>query len=853
MKNPALKRYFPVFAVAAAALVLAFTILPHQRPGPNKAKAPVVARIPLYFEANMGQTDSSVSFIGRGNGYLAFFEPGIITVSFAGPIRKNTDSVKISFPGASPAIPEGMEALSGKSNYFIGNDPDKWVCGAPHYGKITYRNIYPGVDLVFYGNEGNLEFDFIVSPRADPGKIRLTFDNSSIKTDDKGNLLLREGKSRLAFLSPNIYQESGSERKGVQGGFVLDGPNGVGFQVAAYDREKPLVIDPILLYSTFLGGASDEEGRDIELDDAGSILVTGFSLSSNFPGSPAFQGGSSFGDVFVVKMNPSGSALVYSTFIGGGSDEAGSAMETDARGNVYVAGFTSSPDFPAAGALDPTYNGGLDAFAVKLDSTGSLLYSTFLGGGADDGADDIAVDSAENIFLTGITSSPDFPSPDLSTGFPDAFASKINANGLSLAYSVLIGGGSDDEGAGIALDAGGNAYLTGSTSSFDFPVLAPLQGSIGGGKDAFAAKLDPAGTMLYSTFLGGGASDNATAIAVDSTGAAYISGSTNSSDFPTLFPLQTFSGATDAFLTRLNPSGNGILFSTFFGGTSTDEGNDLAFLSPNSVYLTGRTSSVQEEQGGRFPTVNSFDATYNGGDDAFAAQIAPAFPAIVYSSYLGAGADDAGLGMVVNSAGEAYLTGRTNSASGFPTASPFDPTYNGSNDAFAAKISNTPNSPPSAPLLVAPDDLSTASGTTVTFKWNRSTDPDDNPLVYELLVCTDRDFRGCSPVKVSQTAAASPAKPLFASFVFVFGLALAGAKVTRKRLLFAGVLILLALFLLSCGGGGGGLGGDGGVPPDEMSQTVSGLAPGTTYFWKVTAFDSMGGLADSAERSFQTP
>jgi hypothetical protein len=725
-------------------------------------------KLPLSFEANQGQTDASVKFVSRGRGYALFLtateavlelrisdfglrngsrerataaspsqQPAIRNPSrrsrdpqseVAGPesaIRNpKSEILRLRLVGANPSPRvRGLDELPGKSNYFIGNDPSKWRTNVPTYAKVECRQVYPGVNLVYYGNQQQLEHDFVVEPGADPSAIRLAIEGADkLEVDAAGDLVLHAAGGDVRLRKPVLYQEVEGVRREIAAGYVLGSgiPPGAGgtrgvprarfsrsgvptpalhrqsetvevsFEVGAYDRAQALVIDPVLVYSTYLGGSSEDYGFGIAVDSAGNAYVTGRTASTNFPTASPLQaayGGSDW-DAFVAKLNAAGSALVYSTYLGGsGSDELGFGIAVDSAGNAYVAGQTTSTNFPTASPLQAASGGGYDAFVAKLNAAGSaLLYSTYLGGSGGDFGQGIAVDSSGNAYVMGRTNSTNFPtaSPLQATygGAGDAFVAKLNAAGSALVYSTYLGGSGSDGGLGIAVDSSGNAYVTGCTFSTNFPTVSPLQAASGGGGDAFAAKLNAAGSaLLYSTYLGGSGEDSGLGIAVDSPGNAYVTGNTTSTNFPTASPLQPafVGGSTDAFVAKLNAADSGLVYSTYLGGSGADCGTGIAVDSSSNAYVTGSTSSTN------FPTASPLQATYGGNIDAFVVKLNAAGSALAYSTYLGGSGNDSGLGIALDASGNAYVTGYTGSTD-FPTASPLQPAFGGGYDAFVAKI-----------------------------------------------------------------------------------------------------------------------------------------------------------------------
>jgi hypothetical protein len=557
---------------------------------------------------------------------------------------------------------EGVDELAGKVNYFNGNDPAKWRANVPTYGRVRYTEIYPGVDVVYYGNQRQLEYDFVVAPGSDARAVSLKFEGADkVEVDASGDLLLTVDGEIVRQLKPVVYQEvaEGSRRE-VESSYELKPDGRVGFNVGDYDTALPLVIDPILVYSTYVGGSDTDLARAIAVDPSGEACITGYTQSLNFPTASAFQAAFNgtegfFGnrDVFVTKINADGDAFVYSTYFGGNAAEEARGIAVDSSGNAYVAGFTSSTNFPIANAVQATMGGTQDAFVTKLNDDGSaLVYSTFLGGaGGIDGSNSsefgeaIAVDSSRNAYVTGNTFSNNFPliNPIQATfgeGSTDAFVTKINAEGDAFVYSTYLGGSGmagstqPETGFGIAADSMGNAYVTGETNSnTDFPLANAIQGTFGGGvSDAFVAKIDPAGdAFIYSTYLGGGEQDAGEGIKADASGNTYVAGFTVSNNFPIANAFQgTFGGVQDAFVTKLTPTGSEFIYSTYLGGTGGEIAFGIAIDASNSVYIGGTTGSFNT-----FPTRNAIQCTRNTGQDLFITKFNPAATELIYSTYIG--------------------------------------------------------------------------------------------------------------------------------------------------------------------------------------------------------------------------
>lgn len=647
--------------------------------------------LPLSFEANSGQTDSSIKFLSHGKGYTLYLTATDPVLAFGTKTSQAMLHLHLTGTTTHPQA-TGLDELPSKTNYFIGNDPQKWRTNVPAYARIRYANVYPGVNLIYYGNQGQLEYDFILAPRANPHTIGLTFAGAqSLRLDTQGNVIVHMVNGDIRQEKPVAYQEVNGVRRVINSHYVLAGGNQLGFAVGAYDAHLPLTIDPVLSYSTYLGGSGNDYGYAIAVDRVGNAYVTGYTWSTDFPTRHALQGtfGSGEYDGFVAKFNAQGTALIYSTYLGGNGDDSGYGIAADSAGNAYVTGSTTSTDFPIAHALQPTNHGHTNAFVTKLNANGSaLIYSTYLGGSNLDASLAMAVDSSDNAYVTGITNSTDFPTKNALQGTyhggTDAFVTKINANGSALVYSTYLGGSSYDQGNGIAADSAGNAYVTGYTSSTNFPIAHALQGSNKGREDAFVSKLNASGSVLvYSTYLGGSQQDEGAGIAVDSTGNAYVTGYTQSTDFPTANALQgTINGGTDTFVTRLNASGSALVYSTYLGGSSLDQGYGIAVDSAGNAYVIGLTYSTD------FPTVHAIQKTNRSGyDTAFVAKLNASGNAFVYSTYLGGNGGEYGLGIAADNAGNTYVTGSTVSTD-FPTVHPVQSKLGsyGYSDAFISKI-----------------------------------------------------------------------------------------------------------------------------------------------------------------------
>jgi hypothetical protein len=700
--------------------------------------------LPLAFVPNAGQSDRRVRFQAQAGGASFWFTPREAVFSFAA--KGKGEVLRLQFLGANPATRiAGQRRGPGRVNYLLGENPSKWRTGLPSYQAVVYHELWPGIDMVFRGERGRLEYEFRVAPGASIQDIRLAYRGvRGLALDRAGNLELETPLGTLTDPRPVSYQQVAERRVRVESRFVLAGAgNAYGFAVGAYDRHLPLTIDPGLVYSTYLGGSGQDAAYGIAVDSAGNAYVTGFTGSTDFPTTAgAFDTTHNGGtDAFVTKLNASGSALVYSTYLGGSAtylgtsgQDVGYGIAVDSAGSAYVTGSTASSDFPTtAGAFDTTFNGFDDAFVTKLNATGSaLVYSTYLGGTANEFGLGIAVDSAGNAYVTGDTDSTGFPTTagaldTTQNGSYDAFVTKLNATGSALVYSTYLGGSTTDIGTGIAVDSAGAAYVTGETLSSDLPTTAAaFDTTQNGGDDAFVTKLDATGSALvYSSYLGGSASDQGFGIAVDSAGAAYVAGATLSSDLPTTAGAfdTTFNGGHDVFVTKLDATGSALVYSTYLGGTSGEFANAIAVDSAGSASVTGGTGSSD------FPTTaGAFDTSLNASVDAFVTKLSSTGSApLLYSTYLGGSvASDEGYGIALDSAGSASLTGVTGSGDFPTTVGAFDTSYNGSLDAFVTKLSTTGvGAPATLTLSPAADTNPVGTGHTVTATVN---DSSGNPV-----------------------------------------------------------------------------------------------------------------------------
>ena len=671
--------------------------------------------LPMSFEVNRGQTDPQVEFVSRGSGYTLFLTKGEATfVLNATSNQKNSQikTLRMQFVGTNPdAHMTGQGELPGRSNYFVGSDPKAWHTAVPTFAKVENHSLYRGVDLVYYGNQQQLEYDLRVAAGADAARIGFQFRAdgaagggqeiaSAVRVDVDGNLV-SSSQGGILLRKPNVYQmlvsESGArEKRAVDAKYVVKKDNQVGFEIGSYDRTKTLIIDPVVpFYSTYLGGAANDYGYGIALDTKGNAYITGSTASLNFPHPGCIQCANAGGlaDAFVTELNPGG--LVYSTYLGGKGNDYGYGIAVDAFGDAFVTGSTNSPNFPVALCFQCVFQGGgADAFVAEIAPGGvGIIYSTYLGGKGSDYGRAIALDPNGDAFVTGNTTSNNFPVPGcvfgcVLGGGSDAFVTelkRIPGGPVALVYSDYLGGAANDYGYGIVVDPNQNAYVTGSTSSVNFPTTAPacFQCAPQGLSDAFVTHIAPFGAgLVNSTYLGGPTNDYGYAIAIDGQLAVYVTGST-AGPFPLgpCFQCVYGGGPSDAFVTKLDPSLTGILYSTYLGGTGTDAGRGIAVDAMGDADVTGNTNSKN------FPVFNCFQCVLNGGMDAFVTSLTPPGVALVYSTYLGGKGNDFGRGIAVNPAFNPtvhFVTGYTNSANfpviggGFPPA--------GLNDAFVTGL-----------------------------------------------------------------------------------------------------------------------------------------------------------------------
>ncbi len=714
------RRAISYFLIALGLIITAASLSAHEVISPaadSTLSALRTSNDAFAFVANAGQFSSDVKFMADGKGARLWFTPQgvfyhfsrLIAPTQADPLADigyssagTTDSlehlvIKLALVGGndSPIIESGVR-VGGDYNFIIGNDPLNWYQQVPAFADISYRDVYPGIDLKYFGNNQLMEYDFIVSPGADPNQINLVYTGiQQLTVSPDGDLLVTTEFGNLIEKQPEIYQMIDGSKTPIQGGYELTGPRTFKFKLDdTYDPNLPLVIDPVLIYSTYLGGSQYEYSRSIALDTSQSAYITGYVNSLNFPVENAYD--SSFNgtteanyDVFVSKFSPNGDSLRYSTYIGGGGVDQGMKIVVGNSGEAYVVGTTNSTNFPVASALQATNAGLKDAFILRLNSSGSgLIFSTYLGGSQDDAASGVCL-SGGDLYVSGYSRSQNFPlsaSPydNALGGSQDAFFAHIDPSGSSLIFSTYFGGSDVDDGTGIAVGSSGDVFACGYTKSADLPLVNAFQSTQAGGAsygDVFVTRLNStASSLVYSTYLGGIGDDVAYGIKIDGGSNAYVVGSTYSPDFPTASPFQaTKTGGFDAFLTKLSAAGSSLVFSTFLGGNLNDFGTDLALDNLGQPYIIGSTASSN------FPTVNAFDNSYNSNNDVFAAFFSVSGNSLLGSTYLGGLGVDFGYGIAVDTHRVAYLTGY-NASVDFPMSNGFQSTNGGGFDAFVTKL-----------------------------------------------------------------------------------------------------------------------------------------------------------------------
>ena len=692
-----------VAALAAAAVLIGAAIVggPESAVSSARAAAASPLGLPVSFERNVGQADRDVRFLAHAPGGTLFLTSTEAVVALrdgsAAP-----DVLRMRLLGAGAAEPAGREPRAGTANYLVGH-ASRWRRGVPTYGRVAYPGVYSGIDLSYHATRGQLEYDFDVAPGADPSRIGLELRGArSLRVDERGRLVVTLARHTLVQEAPRVYQLRGGEQRAVDGRYELRGPRSVGFSVGPYDRAAPLVIDPAISWSTYLGGSANDVGTAIAVDRAGNAYITGSTTSADLPlrrpllakrrGQPI--------DAFVAKLDRAGK-LVYATYLGGDGYTDGRGIAVDRSGHAYVTGGTGSHDFPVRRAVQADYGGGpFDAYVTKLSASGrAIVYSTFNGGPFNDRGYAIAVDAAGVAVATGRTAHDSFPTTGRLEPGPEggAFVTKLAAGGRRVVYSTVLGGAdpsnSSNTAFAVALDRDSQAYVTGITSAPDYPTVRALQPRYRAMRsNAFVTKIDARGTRLaYSTFLGGGTEDEGLGIAVDGAGSAYVTGHTSSADFPLAGPplpgLATGDGS-DAFVAKLAPGGRTLVYSVLLGGSGEDAGNAIAVNRFGNAFVAGTTTAPD------FPvTPGAVQPRIAGASDAFLTALGRGGSSLLLSTYLGGAGAEIGLGLALDRAGDAYVTGQTGSAD-FPTLRPVQgppakrpATAGGGGWAFVTKVS----------------------------------------------------------------------------------------------------------------------------------------------------------------------
>ena len=636
---------------------------------------------PLVFEPNHGQVDASVRFLSRGDRYGLFLTDteAIISLSGATPAL-----VRMQLEGQNPHPRiSGSGTQPGASHYFKGKDSSKWQGSVPHFLKVDYQEVYPGIDLTYYGNERQLEYDFTVRPHANPKSIKLKFSGADqIEIGAEGDLILHTVAGEIRHERPRIFQHRNGVDEVIEGRFVLLGSEKVGFEIGRYDSELPLIIDPKFIYSTYFGGIgiNGDIGYDVKVDALGTTFVTGYTSSMDFFDtnlSPTAPGGGNL-DGFVMKVDSTGSTVLSKVFFGGSAEDEGHRIALDNAGSVYVTGYTNSADFPIVNGFQTKLRGRKDAYVMKIDNAVTqILYSSYIGGTRDDMPFGITVDSSFNVYVVGETSSPDFPlavpirsrlDPETAT---DAFITKLSPAG-TLVYSTYLGGRGADRAYDVATDVEGNAYVVGFTTAAIPNVLNAIYGAVSDPRQAFVGKLSPNGSsILLFAYIGGVGSEEAIRVVLDFEQNIIVSGYTNSPNFPVANAIQPFlAGEFDIFVIKLLPDFSSIVFSTYFGADGSESAPGLGVDSTGNIFLAGFTSSFQ------FPVINGINIGSSGGNlrgdrDAYVTKLTPN-GRLLFSTYVAGRSSDGAVGLAVDAAGDIYVTGFTLSED-FPTVDAFQP------------------------------------------------------------------------------------------------------------------------------------------------------------------------------------
>ncbi|MBS1824688.1 MAG: SBBP repeat-containing protein [Acidobacteria bacterium] len=661
------------------------------------------------FELNLGQAPRGYDVISRtAIGYTLYLSSSSSVIALRKNGERQARGVHTNLVDAAKNVPPVLISPQAHHvNYFLGSDPKAWVTDVPTFQKVKYPSVYPGIDVVYYANGAHLEHDFIVAPGANPDRIRLQFEGADrISADADGNLVLQTGEEKLHFKKPVLYQAEGRRSRKIAGRYRIHGDGTAGFEVGPYDPKLPLVIDPVVVFATYVGQQRYDAGMRVVSDPSGNVYAAGYTIDFNFRPTPGVlttpPGAQDAANVLITKLAPDGRSAIYTTYIGGDSSDHALGLATDSAGNLYIAGSTASRDYPVTSSAYQRLPGNSanvftawgDCFVTKLNPAGnSLIYSTFIGSTGVEACTALAVDAAGNAYVTGSTTSQSFPRTEgayqtlfnFGNSSPpiESFVAKLDASGSRLLYSTFVGGNGKDIASAIAVDSAGNAYVAGATLSTNFPTTAGAFQSVRRTNnptrlqpDVFLLKLNPTGSeLLYSTLLGGSDVDQAFGMALGPDGSAYVCGSTQSSDFPvTAQAYQTaFKGtggtkdrnfdAGDAFAAKFNPTGRALEYATYVGGAKDDRALNCALDANGNLHLVGHTLSTD------FPvTTDATQRTFGGTEernypfgDAFYARIGSTGRTLVYSTYFGGKGEDAAAGLYLDKEGNAFLTGATNS------------------------------------------------------------------------------------------------------------------------------------------------------------------------------------------------
>ena len=686
---------FPLMLLALASLAAAATV---EKASPPERAAMRNTEIPISFEANRGQTDPRVRFVARAAGHDVFVTEDAVVLALRGGPQPASLQLRVAGAGPARAV-DGREALATRSHYLIGSDRTRWHTDVPHYAGVVQRGVRAGVDVEVRATAGHLEYDLLLAPGIDPASVAIDLDGAdAIALDPDQSLRITTPAGDVVQHAPFAYQQIAGERRAVEAAWRIEGPRRVAFAIGAHDPRVALVIDPVVVYATYLGAAAADAVQGVAVDASGSAYLTGVTASLAFPTAVPFQPSLAGNeDAFVAKLAPDGGSLLYSTYYGGSSREVSLGIAIDALGSAHIVGSTASADLPTANAQQPIPASILDAWIAKFTPDGSgLVYATFLGGNASDSARSVGVDAAGNATVVGEVGSSDFPVLNAAQptfqGIFDAFITSYDPAG-ALRWSTYLGGVGQEIARAVAVEPDGTVHVGGQTQSCNFPTLAPAQASCGGLADGFVTTYDNTGAVLFSTYLGGAGDDYVFAVGTDRIGSTYVTGRTGSANFPVLHALQPIKAVSaDAYVTKLAPGG-ALLYSTFLGGNAPDDFTTIAELFRNggiaadagaSAFVTGVTQSTD------FPLAHPLQAALAGPSDITVARLTPDGQMLAYASYFGGASRDAARAIAVDAAGAAIVVGDTDSTD-FPiTPLALQTSASVAPDGFVLKISGTP-------------------------------------------------------------------------------------------------------------------------------------------------------------------